>query len=158
MIAVRTLFLCFCFALVLLALQSCYKQPLLPYIEHKVLVDSISKSYFASYHIGSQWIYQKEGSVILDTVVESSFDNEYYEFGGDPLDVQNTHYVYQNLTISYNSQVSGNLNTSISKYESDTNNTYCAFVGENVARESAGIFYRMYPVNGPVTADRKGIV
>jgi len=149
---VRTIFLFFGIGLIVPGLGGCYKAPLLPHIEYKVSVDSTSKSYFASYHTGSQWIYQKEGSGSLDTVVESSYDNEYYEYTGDPLDVGNTHYAYQNITVSYYSNISGSLTTSDNKDESDTNSTYCAIEGENASRETKGTFNGLYETFGYISA------
>ena len=145
---IRSLFLCFCLVAIVFASSSCYKEPLIPYKGQKILVDSTCIAYFASYNIGSQWVYQKEGYSDVDTVNETSYNITFYGYGGDKLDYGNTHYEYQYITVGYTSKVMGNLDATVARAEDDLTNCYFGFydLGHGLMLspdiwESSGIFY-----------------
>ncbi len=155
MAVIHKFFLCFCIGALIIVSSSCYKEQLLPFVGKKILVDSTCTAYFASYNIGSQWVYQKEGSSDVDTVNETSYNIAFYGYGGDELDYANTHYEYENITVGYTSQVMGNLDATAARTEDDLTNCYFGFsdLGHGLLTnpdimESGGIFQGVGSYNG----------
>jgi len=132
----------------ILLVYSCYKEPILPYQLRKVFIDSTCVSYFASFQKGSQWIYQQEGTLKMDTVREWSFENIFWY--GDSLAAQNINYGFQEITIACNSTLTGDFWTFVACEDHRSNvfdygftdrSLFFDWPEEAATRESNGSFF-----------------